>query len=342
VTRRAVGAPTDRLRRYYTARVELQLLGGVIRLYSNATGGLPRKKASLWEPTGDPSAWPEGGYLPGGRIPLDPWGEPYRIISDPEQVRIQVRDPSLRNLSPKGLTEDEAGALTSIARIRLSGEERRQVRDLLDRLSEDELEAREKASLELRGWGAAIHPELEERLRMEKDHETRLRIESIRRLTPERRPAWARELSPLEITITAQDSSPGDPALIQSCSNNLALLWKAQNVYTNQFGGRSKRMPGETGKDFWLALTKTNPPLLDPRGSDLFTCPASEVRGQPGACSYRGPARNVAEAADSDVIGMCDDEAHGEVAIILRKSGALAVIQKSDALYEEALEKTRP
>jgi hypothetical protein len=339
---RAVAAPTDRLRRQYAARIDLELLAGAVRLYSEATGGLPRTSSALWERPADAPAWPEGGVLRSARIPLDPWGETYRILVDPDRVRVEVQNPLHRALTAGSLTPDETRALTGAARVRLSDGERRAVRGLLDRLSEDDLDARGKAHQELLAWGAAIDGELGERLGVEKDPETRLRIEAIRRAAPIRQPAWARQLTPLALTITAGNGIQENAAALSACSKNLSELWKLEVVHSLEFGGPATKMVEKTGKEFWLALASSTPALLKPSELEMLVCPASGLRAEPGVCSYRGPAKDVALARDGDIVGMCDDEGHGDVALILRKSGEISVVSRNDAVYEEALEKTRP
>ncbi len=335
VTRRPVGAPSDRLRRQYTARIQVQLLAAAVRAFRDATGELPRRKAALWET-------PDQLFLAGGKVPLDPWGSPYRIISDPGQVRVLVRDPKEHALALKQLTADETKKLESVARPRLGDDERKAVSALLDRLSEDDLEAREKAESELKAWGPAIASLLEERLKNEKDGEARLRVEQIRKAVPARRPAWMKELAALQLTLGANESLSTEGALLTSCQNNLSQLWKMQCVYMAQFGGRMKKMPDATGKDFWLALAKTMPPLIDESGLDIFVCPASGIAAERGVCTFRGPVRPVSRLADGDFVGICDDEAHGEQVVVLRKSGDTTAVPRGGAEHDEALRTTAP
>src|SRR6185436_3409563 len=61
-----------------------------------------------------------------------------------------------------------------------------------------------------------------------------------------------------------------------SCANNLRQMWTLQSVYASQFGGPKKLMPTETGAEFWLKLSQTQPPLVDPIEMEIFICP---VRG---------------------------------------------------------------
>ncbi|HLF94008.1 MAG TPA: type II secretion system protein GspG, partial [Planctomycetota bacterium] len=335
VTRRPVGAPTDRLCKQYTARIQVQLLAAAVRAFRDATGELPRRKAALWET-------PDQVFLAGGKVPLDPWGSPYRIISDPGQVRVLVRDPKERALALKQLTADEKKQLESVARPRLGDDERRSVSALLDRLSEDDLEAREKAESELKAWGPAIASLLEERLKSEKDGEARLRVEQVRKAVPARRPAWMRELAALQLTLGANESVSTEGALLTACQHNLSQLWKMECVYMSQFGGKLKKMPDATGKDFWLALVKTMPPLIDETENDSLVCPASGIAVERGVCTYRGPARPVSRLADGDFVGMCDDEAHGEQIVVLRKSGDTMVVPRGGAEHDEALRTTAP
>jgi hypothetical protein len=342
VTRRPVGAPSERLQKQFTARVQIHLLASAVRAYRDATGELPRRKVALWERPDDSPAWPEGGWIAGSQVPVDPWGEPYRIISDPGKVRVQVRDPESRRLSSKSLGPEETQGLEETARARLADDERRVVGALLDRLGEDDFDAREKAVAELKGWGPAILSVLDERQRTEKDPEARLRVEGIRKALPARRSAWSRELAPLVVTIGRSEVLQGDQALLSLCQNNLSQLWKMENVYMSQFGGRMKKMPEATGKEFWLALAKTQPPLIDETMFEMFVCPGSGHEAKAGFCSYRGPAVTVSRLADGDAIGMCDDEAHGDAAVVLRKSGAAVVVPRNDPEYEKALETTKP
>ena len=69
--------------RVTTARAQLSSLEGVLELYRMDNGRFPTTEQGLdalvHEPTGEPAArnYPLGGYLKGGKVPLDPWGEPY-------------------------------------------------------------------------------------------------------------------------------------------------------------------------------------------------------------------------------------------------------------------------
>jgi hypothetical protein len=246
VTRRAVGAPSERLKKYYTARVEVQLLAAAVKAWRDLYGELPKKKAALWEKPEWADVWPEGGWLPGGAVPVDPWGDPYRIISNPTFVRVQVKDPKPLALSAKSLTPEEQKSLDEISRPRLSDDERKTVFRLIDQLGEDDFDVREKAESELQAMGPAIATLLDERLKKEKPGEAALRLAGVRKSIPSRRPAWMSELAPLAITIRAEDpASSGGPADERRAMLSLKTLATAEADF------RANDRDGNHVNDFW-------------------------------------------------------------------------------------------
>ena len=119
-------------------------------------------------------------------------------------------------------------------------------------------------------------------------------------------------------------------ARVTSCANNLSQLWKMQNVYMSQFGGRMKAMPTLQGSAFWNALTTTQPPLIDPTVVDIFLCPVKGDSPQ-GDIDYGGPAKPVSRLADGDMVGADDKENHKEGA---NDEGSGNVIRKSGDVLE--------
>lgn len=69
------------------ASAQISNLESVLELYRMDNGRFPSTEQGLEalvrEPSGEPAArnYPPGGYLKGGRLPLDPWGEPYHYES---------------------------------------------------------------------------------------------------------------------------------------------------------------------------------------------------------------------------------------------------------------------
>lgn len=339
VTGGAVGAPTERLKNHYTARVQIHLMAATVKAYRDSYGELPAKKAALWEKPEWATVWPEGGWLPGGKMPVDPWGEAYRMISDAAFVRVQTQDPKSRALSLKDLTAEERAGLEERARPRLSAEQKAEAGRLVPLLSDDDAEARDRAQRGLQAMGPAVLGFLEERLKTEKDQEAVGRMEAIRKSIPLRRAEWIAELRLLHVTV--QQSEISRRTAETGCVSNLSQLWKMQHIYMSKFGGRQKLFCKETGKDFWLALTKTNPPLIDSRLLDMFVCPASGEQAGEGVCTYAGPASNVNALGDGDVVGMCDDEAHGDAVVILLKSSDVQTVSRGDPLYTRAQQSTK-
>ena len=88
---------------------------------------------------------------------------------------------------------------------------------------------------------------------------------------------------------------------VTNCANNLAQLWKMENVYMSHFGGRAKMMPSETGSRFWLKLMDVT--LIDTTMIDIYFCPAMGSIPAQGTTDYLGPSRNVALLGDGDAVG---------------------------------------
>ena len=67
-----------------TAVAQISNLEGVLELYRMDNGRFPTTEqgidALVVAPTSEPAprSYPPGGYLKGGRVPLDPWGEAYQ------------------------------------------------------------------------------------------------------------------------------------------------------------------------------------------------------------------------------------------------------------------------
>jgi len=70
--------------RVTTAKAQINSLEGVLELYRMDNGRFPNSEQGLealvTAPTSEPAPrnYPPGGYLKGGRVPLDPWSSPYQ------------------------------------------------------------------------------------------------------------------------------------------------------------------------------------------------------------------------------------------------------------------------
>jgi hypothetical protein len=244
-THSAVGAPAERLQKQFTARVQIHLLAAAIRGFRDAYDELPRKKAVLWERPEWAAVWPDGGWVPEGKLPVDPWGRPYRIISDPGYVRVQVRDPKAVAILPAQITQAEQIGLREVARPRFTEAERRDLEDLLGRLADDDLEVREKAESALKAWGGAIAPLLEERTKVEKDAEARSRLQALKAAIPARRPAWSSELGALAMGVGAGGAPGSPPVNERTAAVSLKTLASAEADF------RANDRDGNQVNDFW-------------------------------------------------------------------------------------------
>lgn len=73
--------------RQTAARAQISNVEGVLELYQMDSGTYPTTEQGLAALVAKPTAapvpevYPPGGYLRGGRVPLDPWGNPYQYRS---------------------------------------------------------------------------------------------------------------------------------------------------------------------------------------------------------------------------------------------------------------------
>jgi hypothetical protein len=314
----AIVPSSDRLRAHYSGRVRLQLARAAVEAHLKVHRTLP-SAAEL------------------GALALDPWGKPLAVEPGKGRLRLALQDAAVRALSLENLTPDEAAALEKAAPVAPPEGEVKATRDQLDRLADDDYETRLEAVEQLRRRGALVTPELQKRLKTVKDPDVLRRLSKIEPDFVPVPPSWKTELRPLSTLLLAQRN----PAADASCANNLSQLWKMEFVYMSQFGGRMKAMPKETGKEFWLALSKTQPPLIDETLFEIYICPASGLEPKAGVCSYAGPAQGVARAADNDPVGLCDDEGHGDEVILLRKSGDVMMVPREGPEHQAAPKATK-
>lgn len=152
--------------------------------------------------------------------------------------------------------------------------------ELLDRLSDEDPEARDRATEELLTWGSMIREILEERRGRESDVEAKGRLTMLLGRLPRHLPPWQAELR--ELTLLVGE----DPVEQERCRDRLAM--------------------------------------------DLGSgaCPVS------GRAYLRG---GRGEAA----VAICEDEAHGDVVLILRKFTSVDAVRRGGPEHRRALEETR-
>ena len=73
--------------RYIQAKVQMKSLESALQFYKLDTGNYPSTEQGLQALVSPPGtgelarSWREGGYLEKGRVPNDPWGNPYVYLS---------------------------------------------------------------------------------------------------------------------------------------------------------------------------------------------------------------------------------------------------------------------
>ena len=123
------------------------------------------------------------------------------------------------------------------------------------------------------------------------------------------------------------------------CAGNLRVLWNLQMNYAMLHGGPLKAMPDATGSDFWRALEKTSPPLLDEMEKECLLCPV-KGDGRIGDVDYFGPGAPVHRLAGGDPVACDDPRNHGGEGVnLLRKSGDVLEYAPADL---DALFRTHP
>lgn len=155
-------------------------------------------------------------------------------------------------------------------------------------------------------------------------------------LDPEGRPQ-----RPLPALTDRENVELMEEGKLNRCARNLQELWKLQGMWSQLFGGRRKLLPRTTGREFWLALARSEPPLLE-----LQTEPDETIccTADPGADlrTYRGPKQDVNTLDPEAIVGCCPAGKHKDGSIVvLRKSGAVIRVGDPKAV-EKALEETLP
>ncbi len=245
--RMVVIGPTPRLKNHYEARITLHLVVAAVKAYRETYGQLPRKKADLFDKPESGSVWPEGGWIPGKKMPIDPWGDEFRLITDVQSARVQVQDLKARVLTLKMLTDEEKTALDRAGKPVLTAAERREIEALVKDLRDDDLEIRQKAQNAMRRYGPAIDEALTAFLAVEQDAEAKSRMLDVRKSLPRPVPPWKSELAALSVGVYGD----GQPA-------NLAMNERGGSTTLKTFASaeadfRANDRDWNHVNDFWTA-----------------------------------------------------------------------------------------
>jgi len=242
-----VAAPTDRLKKYYTARIQVQLLRGAIEGYWKAMSLPPGAPEDLFRKSESTRFWPDGGWVGAGRIPVDPWGDPYVIRVSPRSAFASVANYRSKTVKAADVTNEERYALDEFA-FPLPGEkEREEIEALIGRLASEDIEERERATQAIQARGASAICIVIRRMRTEKDAEFVARLKSIRSRIITIRATWEIELKPLAAHVSA---SQGGPEVRSSNEGQSCVTLKKLTAAQADF--RANDRDGNRMADFWV------------------------------------------------------------------------------------------
>jgi len=242
-----VGAPTDRLRKFYTARVQIQLLRAAMEAYHKAASMMPRGVEDLVRKPELVRFWPEGGWIAGDKFLSDPWGQPYQVKMT--SATVSVRSAKLKEMGLKSadLTAEERKGLEEAATPTLGAADQVEVAACIRQLSAENLEDREKATQGILAKGAGALRAVRARLEAEKDAEVSARLKSICERLTNAKPSWEEELKPLRaIYAIAGGNSPMNSANERNAAVTLKTFTTAQADF------RSNDRDGNRQCDFWV------------------------------------------------------------------------------------------
>jgi hypothetical protein len=238
-TGRAIGAPSDRLKAHFTSRVRLQLVAAAARAWREAYGTLPEDLAKR---PGPELPWPDGGWLPDGKMPLDGAGKPFVFVPAGPVVRIQASDPASRKLTLAMLTAEETAALEAAATPRLSTSLQADAAAAFSALGADDFEVRQKAEDTLRRLGEAVVPLIEARMKIEKDVESTARLGVLLGAIPRAPSPWKAELAGLVTYVGLSGAAASNE---RNGSTTLKTFASAQADF------RANDRDGNKIQDFW-------------------------------------------------------------------------------------------
>jgi type II secretory pathway pseudopilin PulG len=125
-----------------------------------------------------------------------------------------------------------------------------------------------------------------------------------------------------------------------ACQSNLQQLYKLGTVYATMHKGE---WPKAHGSDFWIAFSKTTPPLIEPEAREVLTCPLRDD-ASPGDCHYRGPRIPFSQLDSQDpiVADLEGNHGEGEPINVVLKDGSVFDEAPGDTLWKKCRELLRP
>ena len=134
------------------------------------------------------------------------------------------------------------------------------------------------------------------------------------------------------IVLSSTRLIDGHDHRISMCVNNLSQLHKMMQIYR---ANHRDRFPDARGSAFWLALRKTDPPLIDESMIDIYSCPVKAEDPGPSATDYLGPGGPAGRLLPGDPLGADAPGNHDEKEGInvLRMAGDVRRIHRDDPLW---------
>jgi hypothetical protein len=237
-----VGAPTERLKKVYSARVTIQLLQAAGAGYTKAFTVPPALGGDLLVKSEWARFWPEGGWIGAGKFPVDPWGLPY-VIRAGGGLSIVVSKPKGKFVKAKDVTAEERKALDLVAVPRLPEKDEKEIAALIPKLGADGLEERDEAEKSILGKGAGALHVVADAAAGEKNPEIAARLAKLSAHFRSAGFGWERELK------GSVPAAKGGPA---TAANERNAWFSVRTLCTAQADFRSNDRDGNRVNDFWV------------------------------------------------------------------------------------------
>ena len=240
-----IGTLDDRLKKHLEARVRIQLLKAAGDGFKRSTGVPVKEAQDLLKKPESARLWPDGGWIGGEKLPVDPWGDAF-IIRGGEQLSVTLAKPQGRLMRLSELTPEQRKSLDEAAYPVLSDKDAADVQAQVARLGSEKLSDREKATQAILAKGAGALRLVEKVLAGEKDPEVVSRLSMIRDQFRAVRPSWMSEFQGRRYALAG---TRGDPAAIPVNERNASTSLKT--LTTAQADFRSNDRDGNRTNDFY-------------------------------------------------------------------------------------------
>ena len=240
-----VGAPNDRVKNFFEARVRIQLLKAAADSFKRASTLLPKDPQDLVKKPDVVRFWPDGGWA-GAKLPLDPWGEPFAFRTG-GAFTVRVAKPKGRVLKLADLTAEERNALDRVARPPLQEKDAAEVEKLIRQLGAEKLADREEATKGILAKGGGALHVVQTALDREKDPEVASRLSLIRDQFRAEKTTWE-----VEMKGGVRSAAGADIEVGGLTANERNASFSLKTITTAQADFRSNDRDGNREMDFWV------------------------------------------------------------------------------------------